>query len=88
MARDTHQGSPSVKSRVSFGPRSESLALVEVRAKEGSSSFTLKTMCTTMMVLCTIALVLRQKFSNKIKPEKDQAKETEGCSDDNKDGQK
>uniref|UniRef100_A0A8C5FEA3 Uncharacterized protein n=1 Tax=Gadus morhua TaxID=8049 RepID=A0A8C5FEA3_GADMO len=25
-------------------------------------------MCTTMMVLCTIALVLRQKFSNKIKP--------------------
>uniref|UniRef100_A0A3B5ANY7 Uncharacterized protein n=1 Tax=Stegastes partitus TaxID=144197 RepID=A0A3B5ANY7_9TELE len=26
-------------------------------------------MCTTMMVLTTIALILRQRFSNKIKPE-------------------
>uniref|UniRef100_A0A3P9KQA8 Uncharacterized protein n=1 Tax=Oryzias latipes TaxID=8090 RepID=A0A3P9KQA8_ORYLA len=26
-------------------------------------------MCTTMMVLTTIALILRQMFSNKIKPE-------------------
>uniref|UniRef100_A0A3Q2X222 Uncharacterized protein n=2 Tax=Haplochromini TaxID=319058 RepID=A0A3Q2X222_HAPBU len=25
-------------------------------------------MCTTMMVLTTIALILRQRFSNKIKP--------------------
>uniref|UniRef100_A0A672Y4S1 Uncharacterized protein n=1 Tax=Sphaeramia orbicularis TaxID=375764 RepID=A0A672Y4S1_9TELE len=25
-------------------------------------------MCTTMMVLTTIALILRQKFSNKIRP--------------------
>uniref|UniRef100_A0A3P8T6P9 Uncharacterized protein n=1 Tax=Amphiprion percula TaxID=161767 RepID=A0A3P8T6P9_AMPPE len=26
-------------------------------------------MCTTMMVLTTIALILRQRFSNKIKPD-------------------
>uniref|UniRef100_A0A667XI75 Uncharacterized protein n=1 Tax=Myripristis murdjan TaxID=586833 RepID=A0A667XI75_9TELE len=26
-------------------------------------------MCTTMMVLTTIALILRQRFSNRIKPE-------------------
>uniref|UniRef100_A0A669CWM0 Uncharacterized protein n=2 Tax=Oreochromis TaxID=8139 RepID=A0A669CWM0_ORENI len=27
-------------------------------------------MCTTMMVLTTIALILRQRFSNKIKPDR------------------
>ncbi|KAG7243736.1 hypothetical protein INR49_011293, partial [Caranx melampygus] len=27
-----------------------------------------RTMCTTMMVLTTIALILRQRFSNKIRP--------------------
>ncbi|KAG7256632.1 hypothetical protein CRUP_000814, partial [Coryphaenoides rupestris] len=46
---------------------------------EGGFSPPYTIMCTTMMVLATLALVLRQRFSNSIKPEKDRAKEAEGC---------
>lgn len=32
-------------------------------------------MCTTMMVLTSIAVILRQMFSNKIKPQKEAKRE-------------